>query len=260
MNTSYPMSSLALLVSILLATAGYSESQTESARQQIQQAVASGNVQTVIVALPILESLWPQSMGEYFQSAEEIARVLNDAGDDPTVQQAGESLHNGVLKKRCPLDAGLDQTAAYFSGKQKVVGCYFGFDNMRYNKSHLLAVSRVLGEIRDRRIPNYDYKRSWAEVEVLNEAGVCFASDLTDPKHIAAYEEAMRQNIRDLEIHEYQRILFNADSLISFKLLHACKQLRHDGILDEEFANEVAENARLTEEEREMRYPFDKNK
>lgn len=260
MKSSYPMSMLVLLVTMFLTTAGYSEPPVESTRQQIQQAVTSGNVQTVIAALPILENLWPQAIGDYFQSTEEIARFLNDAGDDPSVQQAGESLHAGVLNKRCPVAAGLDQTAAYFSGKQKVVGCYFGFDNMRYNKSHLLAVSRFLGEIRDRRIPNYDYKRSWAEVAVLNEAGVCFASDLTDPKHIAAYEEAMRQNERDMEISRFQHLLFSADSIITFKLLYSCKQLRHDGKLDEAFANEVAQNARLTEKEREMRYEFDKSK
>ena len=123
-----------------------------------------------------------------------------------------------------------------------------------------MAASRFLGEIRDWRIPDYEYKRSWAEVAVLDEAGVSFASDLTDPKHIEAYEEAMKQNAHDVEVSRFQLLLSRADWALSSKLLHACKQLRHDGKLDEEFANEVAKNARLTKEEREMRYPFDKNK
>ncbi len=251
---------LALLVSLLFSTAAYSEPQAEAARQQIQQAVASGNVLAVIAALPTLEEMWPKAMGEYFQSAEEIARFLGNPGDDSAVQQAVERLYTEVLDKRCPEDAGTGQAAAYFKGKEKIVIYYFGFDNMRYNKPYLLAASRFLGEIRDWRIPNYKYKRIWHENTVLDEAGVGFASELKDPKHIEAYEEAMKQNDRDLDISRFQYLLFSADWSIANYLLVSCKQLRHDGKLDEEFANEVAENARLNEKEREMRYEFDKSK
>lgn len=260
MKTSSSRIGLILLASILLSTAAYSEPQAEEARRQIQQTLASGNVQSVIAALPTLEQMWPNAMEEYFRSAEEVARFFNDTGDAHAVQQALESLYAEILDKHCPEDTDLAQASAYFNYKAKVVRYSGQFENMRYNKQHLLAVSRFLGEIRDWRIPNYEYKRSLAEVAVLDEAGVGFASDLTDPKHIEAYKEAMMQNDRDLDISRFQHLLFSADSSITFKLLGACQQLRHDGILDEEFADEVAKNARLTEKEREMRYEFDKSK
>ncbi len=254
---------LTLLASMLLSTAGYSELQTDSTRQQIQQAVASGNVQTVIEALPILESLWPQSMGDYFRSAEEIARFFDNAEGEPGVQQVLEDLYAAILNKRCPEDADYSHAILYFECKATVVRHSSQYASMRYNKPHLVAVSRFLGEIRDRKLPNYESKLIFfreAEVRALNEAGVCFASELSDPAHIAAYEKARKEDVTTRDNYRLQMTLFRADSSITSKLLHACKQLRHDGKLDEAFANEVAENARLTKEEREMRYPFDKNK
>ena len=260
MKTLTSAMAFVLLAGLVLSTVAYSEPQSETARRQIRRAVDSGNVQSIISALPTLEEMWPEAIGDYFQSAEEIARFFDNAGNAPSVQQVLENLYAEVLNKRCPEDADLAQATAYFDRKAKVVRHSGQYENMRYNKPHLLAVSRFLGEIRDRRIPDYEYKRSWAEMAVLDEAGVSFASDLTDPKQIEAYEEAMRQNDRDIEVERFQYLLFNADSSITFKLLGACQQLRHDGKLDDEFANEVAENARLTEKEREMRYEFDKNK
>ena len=252
------ISMAALFSGIVQTLPAHAENRFETARKQISEAIASGNVQSVISVLPTLEQIWPVSMGEYFGTAEQIVRFLNGAVDDPAVQQALETLYDEVVDKRCPGDADLAQATSYFNEKQKFAVCFFGFDNMRYNKPCLLAASRFLGEIRDWRIPHYKYKQSWAEVAVLDEAGVSFASDLTDPKHIEAYEEAMRQNAHDVEVSRFQLLLFSADSSTSFNLLAACKQLRHDGKLDDEFANEVAENARLTEKEREMRYEFDK--
>jgi len=260
MKTSTFTMGLALLASMMLSTVVYSESQSKAARQQITQAVASGNVQSVISALPTLENMWPQSIGEYFGSAEQIARFFDDAEDDPAIQQAQESLYGEVLDKHCPEDAGLAQATAYFDRKKKVVVCYFGFDNMRYNKSYLLAVSSFLGEIRDRRIPDYESKViffSQAASHALDEAGVCFASDLTDPVHIADYEKALKEDERTRQEDRLQRALSSADWAITSKLLYSCKQLRHDGKLDEEFTAEVAENAHLTEKEREMRFSFD---
>ncbi|HHX98826.1 MAG: hypothetical protein WAQ74_08590 [Kiritimatiellia bacterium] len=250
----------ALFSGIVQTLPAHAENRFETARKHISEVVASGNLQSIISALPTLEEMWPESMGDYFQSAEEIARFFDDAEDDPAVQQALENLYAEVLNKRCPEDAGLAQATAYFDRKSKVVRHSGQYENLRYNKPHLLAVSRFLGEIRGWRIPHYEFKRSWAEVAVLDEAGVSFASDLTDPKHIEAYKEAMRQNAHDIEVSRFQLLLFSADSSITSKLLGACMQLRHDGKLDEEFAIEVAENARLTEKEREMRYEFDKSK
>lgn len=254
------ISMAALFSGIVQPLPAHSENRFETARKQISEVVASGNVQSVIAAMPTLEQIWPNAMGEYFRTAEQIVRVLNGAMDDPAVQQALEALYDEALDKRCPRDADLAQASAYFNEKQKFALCFFGFDNMRYNKSYLLAVSRFLGEIRDWRIPNYEYKRNWVEVAVLDEAGVSFASDLTDPKDIEAYEEAMRKNAHDIEVSRFQLLLFSVDSSVTTRLLYSCKQLRHDGKLDEEFANEVAINARLTEKEREMRYEFDKSK
>jgi len=95
------------MVFFMLIFSAHAESQADAAQQQVSEAVASGNVQSVIAALPILEQVWPQSMGEYFGSPEQIARFFNDAGDDPAVQQAVENLYTAVLNKRCSEDADL---------------------------------------------------------------------------------------------------------------------------------------------------------
>ena len=241
----------------------YADVQTEATRQRISEAIATGNIQSVIATLPTLELLWPQSMGDYFRSAEEIARFFDNAEGEPGVQQVLEDLYAAILNKRCPEDADYSHAILYFECKATVVRHSSQYASMRYNKPHLVAVSRFLGEIRDRKLPNYESKLIFfreAEVSALNEAGVCFASELSDPAHIAAYEKARKEDVTTRDNYRLQMTLFRADSSITSKLLHACKQLRHGGKLDEAFANEVAENARLTEEEREMRYPFDKNK
>ena len=258
MNTFNYTTWLVVLAVLMLATTGYSDATTDAANQKVAKAVASGNVQSVISALPTLEEMWPKAMGEYFQSAEEIARFLNDAGDDPAVQHAVDSFYTEVLNKRCPEDAGLVQATAYFDCKQKIVRYSGQFENMRYNKPHLLAVSRFLGEVRDRIIPNYENRgTSRPGLDILNKAGVFEASSLANPVQIQAYEKANEDNIRDMEMNGLQLALFSADSSITFKLLGACQQLRYDGNLDEEFADAVAKNARLTEKEREMRDSFE---
>jgi len=257
MKTVQLISMVTFLSGMLMIPTVYAKSQADAAQQQIKQAVASGNIQSVIAALPTLENMWPKSMGEYFQSAEEIARFLNDAGDDPAVKEAVESLYAEVLDKRFPEEAGFAQATVYFKGKQKAVGYYFGLENMRYNKPHLLAVSRFLGEIRDRRIPDYQNGgRPMPGREILEKAGVSDVSSLSDPALIQAYEKAIDDNQQEIEMNRLQQALFYADSYISSKLLYSCKQLRHDGKLDDDFADEVAENGHLTEKEREMKDPF----
>lgn len=249
---------LALLAGMMFSTAGFSESQAEKAYQQIKQATTSGNVESLILTLPALEQMWPKDVRGYFQSASNIAGLLYVEKNNPAAQQAMEFLYTEILNKRCPEDADMGQASTYFKGKEDVIVYYWGFENMQYNKSFLVAASRFLGEIRDWRIPNYEYKRVWHEHAVLREAGVNYAFQLTDPKDKEAYAEALRQNERDIDVERFQYLLFCADSSVTSRLLYSCKQLRHDGKLDEEFANKVADNARLNEKEREMRFPFDK--
>ena len=261
MKPSYRKMTLVQLASMMFSAAIYSEAQVGDARQQIQQAVASGNVQAVIEVLPTLEEMWPKDIGEYFKSVEEAVRFLGNPIDAPAVRQAVELLYTEVMNKRCPEDATPDQAAAYFKGKEKIVAYLFGYDDMRYEQFYLLPASRFLGEIRERAIPDYLNKTisfREAEIRVLDEAEVSFASDLKEPNDIAAYEKALKEDERTKENDRLQRELFSANSSITTRLLYACRQLRRDGKLDEEFANEVAENARLTEKEREMRYEFDR--
>jgi len=249
---------VALMAGFMLISPVHAETQTETAQQQVIEAIASDHVQSVIAALPILEQIWPQSMGEYFGSAEQIARFFNDAVDDPAVQQAVEKLYTAVLNKRCPEDADMVQATAYFDCKEKVVRYSGQFESMRYNKPHLLAVSIFLGEIRDWRIPDYQIQiKRMPGREILEEAGVPDASSLTNPVLVQAYEKAIADNQRDKDMNRLQLALSGADSSITFKLLTTCKQLRHDGKLDDDFADEVAENGHLTEKEREMKFTFD---
>ena len=258
MKTIQYISMVTLLAGVFLNPPVQAESQADAAQQKINEAVSSGNVQAVIASLPILEKMWPQAIGDYFKSAEQVARFLGDAGDEPAVQQALETLFVEVMDKRCPEDGTLIQATAYFDSKQKLVGYYFGFNETSYGKPRLLAISRFLGEIRNRRIPEYIIRDPrWPGLNILYKAGVKEASSLTNPVYKAAYEDAMKNKDQAMEMNGLQLALSSADSGMTFHLLGACQQLRHDGKLDEEFANEVTRNAHLTEKEREIKFTFD---
>lgn len=258
MNTSNSTTPLAVLVCIMLASSSYSDSKVDAANQKIAEALTSGNVQSVIASLPAIEDIWPQSIEQYFRSAESAARFLGGAGDDLAIQQSLDTLFAEVLAKRCPSDDDLVQATAYFDRKQEVVLYSFNFERMRYQKSHLLAVSRFLGEVRERRIPNYQNRgTSRPGQDILDEAGVFEASSLTNPVQIQAYEKANIDNIRDMQMNGLQLSLMRADRGVTFTLLGRCAQLRHEGKLDKEFANELANNAHLNEKEREMRDSFE---
>ena len=257
MKTPYHTMALVLLASIMISATVYSEPQAEEERLQIQQAVASGNVQSVIAVLPTLEQMWPKASGDYLGSTEKIVRFLRDTREDPGVQQALEELFVEVMDKRCPKDSSLAQASAYFDCKRNIVEYYFEFESMTYNKSHLLSVSRFLGEIRDRRISGYIYRRPWSEEDLLREAGLSSAADLSDPEHIKAYDEVMKHYDSDMAMSGLQGCLELADRNLTFRLLVCCDRLRRDGNLDEKFAAEVAENARLTEGERDRRFNVD---
>lgn len=257
MKTSHRTILLVLFASMIIASVTHAEMPTEEARQKIQQAVASGDVQTVIKVLPAVQEMWPEDMGAYFQSAEKAVRFLGHPADAPAVRQAVEQLYTEVMDKRCPEDVSLVQAATYFKGKKEFALYLFGHDDMRYEPFYLLGASRFLGEIRKRAIPGYlDKTISFraAEIRVLDEAGVSFASDLKDPRDIAAYAQALKADQQTMEYDRLQRELFSANSSLTTILLYACRQLHHEGLLDDKLANEVAENARLTDEERIMEF------
>jgi len=247
-----------LMAGLMLTSPLHAEAQAETAQQQVSEAIAFGNVQSVIASLPILEEMWPDSMEDYFQSAEQITRFLDNTKDNPNVQKAMQSLYAEVFNKHCPDEADLVQAAAFFDHKSKLVRCLSSFDSMRYNKPHLLAVSRFLGEIRDRRIPDYIIRDSRIPgLSILRKAGVKEASSLTNPIYIKAYEDTVNNPDRAMKMNRLQRTLLDADSSMTGSLLYSCRQLKRKGQLDEKFVNEVAENAQLTEKEREMRFSFD---
>ena len=245
---------VSIFSAILLLSSLHAKAQTDTAQQQVQIALESGNVQTVIAALSILEQMWPDSMEDYFHTSEQVALFLDNAKDNPNVQHAMHSLDADVFNKHCPDEADLVQSAAFYDHKSKLVRCLSSFESMRYDKHHLLDVSRFLGEIRDRRIPDYIIRSSRIPgINILKKAGVKKASDLTNPAYIQLYNDTVKDPDRALEMNRLQRALSCADSDMTGLLLYACRQLRHDGKLDEEFASEVAQNARLTEKEREMK-------
>ena len=243
---------------ILMLSSLHAEAQTATAQQQVQKALDSGNAQTVIAALPTLEQMWPDSMEDYFHTAEQVARLFDNVKDNPNVQQAIHSLYAEVFNKHCPDEADLVQSASFFDQKSKLVRCLSSFESMRYNKPHLLDVSRFLGEIRDRRIPDYIIISSRIPgINILKKAGVKTASALTNPAYIQLYNDIVNNPDRAMKMNRLQRTLSYADSDMTGLLLYACRQLRHDGKLDEEFADEVARNAHLTEKEREIKFTFD---
>lgn len=258
MNTFNSTTWVFVLACLVLATTGYSNTKSEVANQKVTEAVASGNVQSVISSLPVLEDMWPQAIGEYFQSAEAMARFLCESGDDPTVQKALDDLFNEFMAKLCPAGDDLAQAATYFEHKQKLIGYYYGFEKTRYGKPRLEAIARFLGEVRERRIPDYQNRGTARPgLEILAEAGVFEASLLTNPAQIQAYEKAKTDNIRDMQMNGLQLALSSADWSITRRIQYSFQQFDYRGTFDEAFADEVARIARFTEEERKgMYFPY----
>lgn len=257
MKAPYHRIQLLFLAIMMISATVYSEPQAERERQQIQQAMASGHVPSVIAALPSLEQMWPKAAGEYFAATEKVVRFLRDSRADPSVQQALETIFVEVMDKRCPVDSSLAQASAYFDIKRKIIEYYFEYDGITGNKLFLLAVSSFLGEIRDQRVSGYVYRRPCSSEELLREAGLSSASDLSSPEHIKAHEKAITKYDHDMAMNGLQGSLELADRNLTFRLLVCRDRLRRDGNMDEKFALEVAENARLTEEERERTFNAD---
>lgn len=125
--------------------------------------------------------------------------------------------------------------------------------NERVERSNLVAVARFLGEIRSRRIPNYN---GVAESEnrlgyvTVSGTNVFNAQTSTDPEVKKAYEKSLA----DWQLHnktfELQQELRMLDANLTPRLLDACSRLPKNDPANVELIKQVSDAAHLTEAER----------
>jgi hypothetical protein len=124
---------------------------------------------------------------------------------------------------------------------------------VRYDKQRLVALAKFIGEIRSRRIPNYrNGVRGMppAAKQVLDEAKVGMHVDRLTPDQKQAFDKATEEGRQARLMDTLQRELFSADTVLTLFLLESCSQFPSADPANATFLKQVADAARLTDEER----------
>ncbi len=233
------------LGNILLMDVSASNMDNNDVYTKIEQASTS-NIQIIVQSLSEMENLWPQNPEAYFRSANHAARILGGALTNSDAKQSLTNLFDRILDKKSP--ANDEQAIAYFDLKSKIILYYFNFNEVRNDKSRLLAIAGFIGEVRSRMIPNYaNQGTGYPGREILRQAGVMHANSITNAVLKQAYEKAVIDNKQDLIMNDLQRTLRNAD--ISFHLLHNCSRVSSADPKNENFFKEIISSAHLSKEE-----------
>lgn len=198
---------------------------------------AHGSSERSLQTASDVEKLWPSEPNAYFQAAEKLAKILEKG--------ALFDLFERVVQKECPTNN--SQATDCFRHKQKTIIYCMNLEEVRNDKRRLLAIGRFLGEVRARRIPNYEISGTrWPGQEILTQAGVMEVSSLTNSLLKKAYQRAVDENDRLLRMNDLQLELWQVDGIITHSLLGAALSLSGR---DEEFISKMAATAHLTEEE-----------
>ena len=240
---------LVLLDVNILPTGVFAGTETNGAYTKIEQAAASNDVQGILQTLPEVERLWPQDPATYCRSVKYAAIVLGGAATNPEAKHALLTLFDKILDKTSPTNN--EQAIAYFDLKSKTILYYFGFDDVRRDKSRLIAVAKFVGEVRARMIPNYANRGTKLPGrEILQQAGIRdanSANSITNPVLKNAYEKAVMDNKQDLIMNDLQRSLRSAD--ITFHLAGYCSQFPSSDPQNEKFIQDIISNAKLRDDE-----------
>jgi hypothetical protein len=217
---------------------------------RIAQTTIPDNAQAVVQNLPCIDSLWPSNPEAYFQCARQAVKTLSGASLQPGVEKPLLDLFDHSLEKSCPTNN--QQAISCFHSKSEIALWGFGTQAVRTNKLCLVAVAKFVGEVRSRRIPNYDNQSTkdpgW---RILSQAGVSDASSLTNPVVKEAYQRAVQDNQQNLIMDELQLTLFSADRGVTPALLYYCSSIPRTDPQRADFIREVAASAHLTDDEQQ---------
>lgn len=157
------------------------------------------------------------------------------------------------LRKPCPEK--LDEAISCFESKQKKIWTYMGEVERGSDKSILLGAAQFLGEIRARRIPNYNYiSRSLPdelpEIMVRSKEPSVNPETIKDPEIKKDLDKAWAKWRQDQLTFELQSLLKRLDDQLTPILLRGSAGFAIAGTDTAEVLEEIGSAARLTEDER----------
>ena len=240
-----------LVAWVVSASISYAGNVTNPVDVQLSEAASRRDTGAVIGLLPQIEKLWPGQPQTYFETLQKAATILEPGWRaNAGVQGALASTFTNALQKQCSSDAEL----SCLEGKWNLAMVGINMVIESPQPATLSALAQFLGNVRQRRIPNYTNRGSKVPPDaraILDRAGVFNPSSLKSAEDRAAYERAMEQNRRDLHMNDVQSLLWRIDQALTSRLIQACKQLSSSDGKHKALLNEVATSARLTESERQ---------
>jgi len=194
-----------------------------------------------------VERLWPSEPDTYFCAAATFAKIaLGQVHTNAAVKTTVLVLFDNVLQKTCPPDD--QQAITCFDRKYQAIMHCLNLEEVREDKSRLMAIARFLGEVRARRIPHYKARGTrFHGQEILIQAGVMEFSSLTNPVLKTAYRQAVEKNAQDQVMNDLQQTLKAVDGSTTHFLLGTLRSIPRK---ESEFIERIMDAAHLPQEER----------
>lgn len=203
------------------------------ANGRVPDQVLSGSPDQTIAALGDIERLWPDHPDVYFEAVNRASENLSHA-ETPEAHSAISNLFSAIIARPCPTNEVL--AAQCFKQKCEAILVQLNVNDLRKSKDSWLKVAKFIGEIRERRIPNFTPKTIY--INPGNDLG------LKGPQ----LEKAVQQNEQNKAINLLQQTLQSCDSKLSFHLLHNLEEIPN-GTNDDQFVQKVISSAHLNERE-----------
>jgi len=238
-------------ISILLAiTATYAMAEcadTKHVIDAVSQKATAGDIRGLMAMQPDFENLWKQDSTGYLEAMKLNTHALI-AAPDPEARKNALNTFSSILEKTSPTDT--VAATAYFELKWKIIGDYFNLVEVRENKDRLMMVASFLGEVRSRRISNYQNGGGIKPAHlILDKEGVDKAADLPTEVLKEAYAKAVKENEEITKMNRLQTILSSVDWGLTSYLQEYAKVFFAKKPENREFYDELAKRAKLTDDE-----------
>jgi hypothetical protein len=220
--------------------------------ERVVKASGAGDVKATAVAMAEAEKLWPAHKTQYFAAMDAASRLLDGQWTrDADARAAFTLLHANVIAKPvAPID---EDHLALLEQKWTVVQRCTNLVGDGRDPKCITDLAYFVGEVRGLRIADYRNlaeKFPRAALTVLMRTGARDRTQLTDPADIAAYDQAMADNRREIFTAHVQNLLFRIDGTLSHHVVRACAGLPADHPDRAALVKKIAAIAHLTDEER----------
>ena len=219
------ITSLVIVSGCALPLAAQTHAETNAAYLKI--VAASNNVPQLIQALPDVEKLWPQEPEAYLKSLKQAVHTLGENLSDAKAKQAFIVLFTNMMNKAYPTNE--FEAANLVSLKYETILAYGNREGIANDKSQLLAIAKVLGEIRSKTIPNYN-----GLAMMLSIPGIT--------------QKELEENDRQNQVVYFRRQLPQMDSELSAFLFPL---VQSDQPVDTNFIHQISTAAHLTDAEKQ---------